>query len=97
MANPAARRLFGVAPKTAEHPVSGIWQPPEALRHPLDEALLGQRNYLPESFDRIVLLGEAGIEHAYLPRILTIRDAQARTLVLPSCCRTSPACVFWIR
>ncbi|WP_083842939.1 HAMP domain-containing sensor histidine kinase [Schlesneria paludicola] len=80
MANPVARRLFGVAPKTPEQPASGIWQPPDALRQPLEEALLGQRDYLPESFDRIVLLGESGWERAFLPRIMTIRDTQGHTL-----------------
>lgn len=80
MANPVARRLFGVTPKTPEQPASGIWQPPDALRQPLEDALHGTRDFLPESFDRIVLLGENGWERAFLPRIMTIRDSQGLTL-----------------
>ena len=80
MANPVARRLLGVTPKTSEQPASGLWQPPDLLRQPLEEALLGQRDYLPESFDRIVLLGDNGWERAFLPRIMTIRDSQGHTL-----------------
>lgn len=80
MANPAARRLLGVAPRHAGSPAAGIWQPPEPLRMPLEQALLGQRDYLPDEFDKIILLGEAGSEHAYLPRILTIREPAGQTL-----------------
>ena len=80
MANPAARRLLGVAQREREQPASGTWQPPEQLREQLNDALLGQRDYLPEGFDQIVLLGESGRERAFLPRILTIRDPNGRTL-----------------
>ncbi len=80
MANPEARRLFGVAPRSREHPAAELWQPPESLRQPLEDALHGQRDYLPEGFDRILAWGEAGRDRAYLPRILTIRDADGRTL-----------------
>lgn len=80
MANPAARRLFGVTTKNPEQPASGIWQPPELLRIPLEEALHGRREYLPEGFDQIVSLTEHGHERAFLPRILTIRDTYGGTL-----------------
>jgi signal transduction histidine kinase len=80
MANPASRRLLGVVPKHADGSSSGLWQPPEALREPLTEALRGQRDYLPESFDQVVLLGPNGRERAVLPRILTIRDPGDQTL-----------------
>lgn len=80
MANPAACRLLGVVPVQLAHPASGTWQPPEALRQPLAEALQGQRNYLPEEFDRTLLLGPRGLERAVLPRILTIRDPHGHTL-----------------
>jgi NtrC-family two-component system sensor histidine kinase KinB len=81
MANPAARRLLGIVPraKTDGQPAD-LWQPPEALRQPVVDALRGQGNYLPESFDRAILLGSSGSEHAFLPRILTIRDPYSNLL-----------------
>jgi two-component system, NtrC family, sensor histidine kinase KinB len=79
-ANPAARRLLGVLPKQHGHPTSGTWQPPEPLRKPLAEALHAQRNYSPDSFDRVLLLGSNGRERAVLPRILSIRDPYGNTL-----------------
>jgi signal transduction histidine kinase len=79
MANPAASRLLGVAPREQDQ-AGGVWQPPEPLRPPLAEALQGQRDYLPEGFDRAVLLGGDGQERAFLPRILTIRDPYGGTL-----------------
>jgi PAS domain S-box-containing protein len=80
MANPAARHLLGVAPKAQGQPVTGIWQPPEALRQPLTDALQGQRDYLPEGFDKVLILGATGRERAVLPHILTIRDPYGSTL-----------------
>lgn len=80
MANPAARRLLGVVPKQQSLVSSGSWQPPDPLRQPLADALSGQRDYLPEGFDRAILLGSSGRERAVLPRILTIRDPYGNTL-----------------
>jgi signal transduction histidine kinase len=80
MANPAARRVLGVLPAQKGHPGTGLWEPPAALRQPLSDALRGQSDYLPEEFDRTILLGASGLERALLPRILTIRDAQDHTL-----------------
>lgn len=80
MANPAARRLLGVMPVQPGQPASGLWQPPELLREPLKEALLGQRDYLPESFDCALLMNSKSGEAAVLPRILTIRDRNDNTL-----------------
>ncbi|MBI3412151.1 MAG: HAMP domain-containing protein [Planctomycetes bacterium] len=74
LANPAARRLLGVVPKQPGQPATGIWQPPEPLCKPLAEALQGRSDYLPEGFDRALLLGSSGRERALLPRILAIRD-----------------------
>ena len=74
MANPAARQSLGVVPRQKNHPGTGIWQPPDALADPLREALQGQRDFLPEGFDKVIMLGSAGRERAVLPRILTIRD-----------------------
>jgi len=80
MANPAARRLLGVVPRQKGQAASGIWQPPDPLQQPLAEALKGQRDYLPEGFDRVILLGSNGRETAMLPRILTIRDPSGNAL-----------------
>ncbi len=80
MANPAARRLMGVVPKQKGQAASGIWYPPEPLRQPLAEALGGQHDFLPEGFDRAILLSSSGREQAMLPRILTIRDPYGDTL-----------------
>lgn len=80
MANPAARRLLGVVPRQKGQAASGIWRPPDLLREPLTEALQGQRDFLPESFDRAILVGSNGRERAMLPRILTIRDPSGHTL-----------------
>ena len=73
MANPAAGRLLGVVPRANDQSAS-VWDPPDSLRQPLGDALRGLGDYLPEGFDRAVLHGAGGQEHAYLPRILTIRD-----------------------
>jgi signal transduction histidine kinase/HAMP domain-containing protein len=80
MANPAARQLLGVVPRQKNHPGTGIWQPPEPLAAPLDEALRGERDYLPEGFDKVILMGTGGRERAVLPRILTIRDPYGSAL-----------------
>jgi signal transduction histidine kinase len=56
-----------------------VW--PESLREPIALALRGQRDYLPESFDRAVLLpGQGGRDRALLPRILAIRDPYGNLL-----------------
>ncbi|MBY0527252.1 MAG: HAMP domain-containing protein [Gemmataceae bacterium] len=80
MANPAARRLLGAIPKQQGQAAAGLWQPPEPLRQPLADALQGSTDYLPEGFDRVILLGPNGQECAVLPRIMTIRDPYGHTL-----------------
>jgi PAS domain S-box-containing protein len=80
MANPAARRILGIAVKTGEQPSPAAWQPPEALRQPLAEALQQQRPYLPEGFDRALVFRTDGQEHFFLPRIMAIRDPYGNTL-----------------
>jgi signal transduction histidine kinase len=78
MANPAARRLLGILPTRDGQP--GIpWQPPEALRRPLADALAGVRDYLPEGFDNAIQFG-AEQERSFLPHLMTIRDAGGATL-----------------
>jgi PAS domain S-box-containing protein len=80
LANPAARRLLGVVPSPLGNPAAATWHSPEPLRQPLAEALRGQHNYLPEGFDRVILIGSDGRERAVLPRILTIRDPYGMVL-----------------
>ncbi|HEV7999289.1 MAG TPA: ATP-binding protein [Planctomycetaceae bacterium] len=80
IANPAARRLLGVLAKHLGQPTSGTWQPPEPLRQPLADALKEQRDYSPEGFDHVILLGTDGRERAMLPRVLAIRDPHGSTL-----------------
>ena len=80
MANPAARRLLGVVPKDKGQTTAVIWQPPQTLQQPLSEALQGMHDYLPDGFDKTILLGSSGLELALLPRIMTIRDPNNHTL-----------------
>ena len=86
MDNPAARRLFGLPnPQHARPGVPGtpappVWEPPEALRQPLAEALREQREYVPEGFDKVIVLQQGEQPHSYLPRVLPIRDAESVTL-----------------
>ena len=67
IANPAARRLLGVLPKQHGQAVATTWQPPEPLRQPLAEALRDQRDYFPEGFDHVILLGSNGREPPCCP------------------------------
>jgi PAS domain S-box-containing protein len=80
MANPAARNLLGVQSRQDGQAVHCVWHPPEPLREPLSQALVNQGNYLPEGFDRTILLGPNGRERAMLPRILAIRDPHGNPL-----------------
>jgi len=92
MANPAAQRVFGVAPQRppgqsrsapldqSHHGSLLPWQPPEALRAPLEAALRGQQPYLPEGFEQAVPQRVDGQEQFFLPRILPIRDPDGNTL-----------------
>jgi signal transduction histidine kinase len=80
MANPAAQRLFGVTGRQEGAPPVLTWEPPEPLRRPLQEAVRDQRPYLPEGFDRAVLLPVNGQDHSFLPRLLPIRDPYGHSL-----------------
>jgi signal transduction histidine kinase len=77
MANPAAQRLFGFA---GEGAAPTPWRPPEALRGPVEDALLAQRPYLPEGFDRVVPLKVDDKDRDFLPRVLPIRDPYGNAL-----------------
>ncbi len=80
MANPAARRLFGLPQPEPVGAAPPVWEPPEPLRQPLTEALQKQRAYVPEGFDNVLVMQQAEQSYSYLPRILPIRDASSVTL-----------------
>jgi len=80
MANPAAKRLLGVAADKGEQPPLVPWQPPEPLRQPLAAALKEQRPFLPHEFDKAVTIRTDGQEHSLLPQVLPIRDPYGNTL-----------------
>jgi signal transduction histidine kinase len=80
MANPAARRLFGLPHPAGAAARPPVWEPPEALRQPLTEALHEQRAYVPEGFDKVIVLQHGEQPFSYLPRVLPIRDAASATL-----------------
>lgn len=80
MANPAAQRLLGVTGKRADQPAGDAWLPPEPLRDPLKDAIQQLRPYLPEEFDRAMLLRVDGQDHSFLPHIMPIRDPWGYTL-----------------
>jgi signal transduction histidine kinase len=76
-ANPAARRVLGVAPSD-NGPVP--WAPPPALKGPLEEVLGGRGDYLPAGLDHALCLRDDGQERFFLPRVLSIRGGQEGTL-----------------
>jgi signal transduction histidine kinase len=85
MANPAARKLLGIAPPAPgaglEGPPAAIdWQPPEALLGPLHEALLRQRPFLTQAFDQTIAFRQGGEERAYLPQVLPIQGPYGDSL-----------------
>ena len=80
MANPAARRVLGVRPSEPGKGPCTVWEPPERLREPLAEVLQHHREYLPEGFDKAVVLQLGEEAHSYLPRVLPIRDSAGATL-----------------
>jgi NtrC-family two-component system sensor histidine kinase KinB len=82
LANPAALRVLGVAsPPTGEAQAAAEpWQPPEALRGPLDDALRKQQPFFTQAFDQTIGFRLDGEERAYLPQILPIRDPYGDTL-----------------
>ncbi len=80
LANPAARRLLAAVPSEEGIGPPLVWQPPEPLRQPLAEALLDHREYLPEGFDKSLVLRVGEETHSFLPRILPIRDSDGATL-----------------
>jgi signal transduction histidine kinase len=75
-----ARRIFGVVPAEAEDETPLIWQPPDQLRQPLADVLQNRREYLPDGFDKVIVLQMGEEAHSFLPRILPIRDADGATV-----------------
>jgi PAS domain S-box-containing protein len=80
MANPAARRLFGVTAAKAGQAATIPWQPPELLRQPLADALREQRSHKPEGFDHAFVLRVDGEDRFFLPWVLPIQDPYRNTL-----------------
>ena len=80
LANPAARRVYGILPEEKGTRSNVSWQPPESLREPLREAVRSEREYLPQGFDSVIPLWSGDEERIFLPRILPIRDPQGATL-----------------
>lgn len=74
LANPAARRLFGLSGSAVP------WSPPDALRQPLADALRDQRPYLTDKFDQAVTLRAETGERVYLPQVRPIRGDRGDTL-----------------
>ena len=73
LANPAARRLFGLTAPAA------VWSPPDALRQPLADALRDQRAHLTDTFDQALTLRADGGERVYLPQVRPIRGDRGDT------------------
>jgi signal transduction histidine kinase len=80
MANPAARELLGIPSAGDDGAPAFVWQPPEALRQPLHEALTAQRPLLTKAYDQTVAFRLHGEEQAYLPQVLPISDPFGQTL-----------------
>jgi signal transduction histidine kinase len=80
MANPSARHLLGVLPPDpGEEPVQ-VWQPPEALRQPVQDALQKQQPFLTQAYDQTVTFRHGAEDRAYLPQVLPIADPYGNTL-----------------
>lgn len=79
MANPAARQVLGVAPP-AENETGVPWQPPEALRGPVADALRQQRPFVTQAFDQTVTFRLGNEDRAFLPQVLPIADPYGNTL-----------------
>jgi signal transduction histidine kinase len=75
LTNPAARALLGVTASDT----GPAWQPPDALRAPVAEALRAQRAYQPDGFDQTVTYRLAE-ERTYLPQVRPIRGPDGDTL-----------------
>ena len=70
LANPAARRVFGVVPGQG-------WTPPEALCRPLADALELRRAFVAERFDQALTVGDL----ALLPQVRPVGEAGAAVVL----------------
>jgi signal transduction histidine kinase len=68
-ANPAARRILGVAPTDGVIP----WVAPTPVRPALADVLGGRPDHPPAGLDHALCLRDDGQERFYLPRVLAIR------------------------
>jgi NtrC-family two-component system sensor histidine kinase KinB len=76
-ANPAARRLLGVAPA----PDSGIpWTPPPQLKGSLADVLGGRADDQAAGLEHAIAFRDDGQERFFLPRVLAIRGNQDEML-----------------
>jgi two-component system, NtrC family, sensor histidine kinase KinB len=80
MANPAARHLLGVLPPAPGEDGAPVWQPPGALRQPVQDALHKQLPFLTQAYDQTVTFRLGGEDRAYLPQVLPIADPYGNTL-----------------
>ncbi len=78
LANPAARQVLGVA--TEGETTAPIWQPPDALRKPVLEAVRGEKPYLTETFDEAVTFRLNNEDRTFLPQVRPIRDSHGGIL-----------------
>lgn len=78
-ANSAAQRLLGVRPP-GESESPQAWQPPEALRQAVADALQDQRPTLTEKFDQALTFRLDGDDHQFLPQVRPIRSSEGETL-----------------
>lgn len=74
LANPAARRLFGVGAGRS------AWEPPDALRAPLLDALRDHRPFLTERFEQSIAFRLDNEDRAFLPQIRPIRGDRGDTI-----------------
>ena len=97
MANPAARRLLGVRPREDPRIPPTVWEPPDALRQPLLGALAQQQEYLPEGFDKAVVLQLGEQPHSFLPASCPSAIRRARRWGRRCCWKTSRDSGCWTR
>jgi signal transduction histidine kinase len=79
LANPAAQQILGVLPAGDGAP-GPAWEPPDALRQPVRDALIDQRSFAADGFDQAVTFRLGGEDRAYLPQVRPIRDRGGDTL-----------------
>jgi signal transduction histidine kinase len=76
-ANPASRRILGVASADGE---AVPWSPPAMLASHLAEVLGGQADYLPTGLENAICLRDEEAERFFMPRIVSIRSQDGSTL-----------------